>query len=151
MAISEKDLLYALSNEEPRYFEILPQLDEKAIATLSGLSKGNDIMLATKAIFLAGLSKTSSGADIVENAAKSTVKLKRIASASALEHLTVDKREKIALKLIDDADISVQKLVIKATGNLKSAKLKEKFTKLSKESPSGFIRELIAALPDPMP
>ena len=101
MAISEKDLLVALSNDEPRYFEILPQLDEKAIATLSGLSKGNDVMMATKAIFLAGLSKTPSGADIVETAAKSTVKLKRIASASALEHLTEDKREKIALKLIE--------------------------------------------------
>jgi hypothetical protein len=151
MAISEKDLLLALSNEEPRYFEILPKLDEKAIAILSGLSKGNDLMLATKAIFLAGLSKTPSGADIVETASKSAVKLKRIASASALEHLTAEKREKIALKLIDDADISIQKLVIKATGNSKSAKLKEKFTKLNRESPSGFIRELIAALPNPIP
>ncbi len=151
MAISEKDLLLALSNEEPRYFEILPKLDEKAIAILSGLSKGNDLMLATKAIFLAGLSKTPSGADIVETASKSAVKLKRIASASALEHLTAEKREKIALKLIDDADISIQKLVIRATGNSKSAKLKEKFTKLTNESPSGYIRELIAALPEPFP
>lgn len=151
MAISQNDLLLALSNEEPHYFEILPQLDEAAIAYLSVLSKGNDTMLATKAIFLAGLSNKPSGIDIVENASKSTVVLKRIASASALEYLPAEKREKIALKLIDDADLSIQKLVIKATGNSKSVKLREKFTKLSKGSPSGFIRELISALPDPMP
>jgi hypothetical protein len=151
MAISEKDLLLALGNEEPRYLEILPKLDEKAIAILSVLSKGNDTMMATKAIFLAGLSKTLSGAVIVETASKSAVKLKRIAAASAMEHLPEEKREKIALKLIDDADISIQKLVIRATGNSKSVKLKEKFTRLSKESPSGYIRELISALPQPMP
>lgn len=151
MAISEKNLLLALSNEEPQYFEILSKLDDNAIAYLSELSKGKDIMLATKAIFLAGLYNRPSGHAIIENAAKSTVALKRIAVASALEYLPEEKREKIALKLIDDADISIQKLVIKATGNSKSVKLREKFAKLSKDSPSKFIRDLIAALPDPMP
>jgi hypothetical protein len=62
-----------------------------------------------------------------------------------------EKRNKLAEKLIDDPDISIQKLVIKATGNSKSAKLREKFTKLSKDSPSKFIRDLISALPQPMP
>jgi hypothetical protein len=151
MAISEKDLLFALSNEEPQYFEILAKLDEKAIAYLSVLSKGKDTMLATKAIFLAGIYNKPSGNAIVESAAKSTVLLKRIASASALEYMPEEKRNKLAEKLIDDPDISIQKLVIKATGNSKSAKLREKFTKLSKDSPSKFIRDLISALPQPMP
>jgi hypothetical protein len=151
MAISEQNLLLALSNEEPQYFEILAKLDENAIAYLSELSKGRDTMLATKAIFLAGLYNKPSGHAIVESAAKSTVLLKRIASASALEFMPEAKRDKIAEKLIDDADISIQKLVIKAAGSSKSVKLKEKFLKLSKDSPSKFIRDLVSALPIPLP
>ena len=151
MAISEQNLLLALSNEEPQYFEILAKLDENAITYLSELSKGRDTMLATKAIFLAGLYNKPSGHAIVESAAKSTVLLKRIASASALEYMPEVKRDKLAEKLINDADVSVQKLVIKAAGNSKSAKLREKFTKLSKDSPSKFIRDLISALPQPLP
>ncbi|HNW88416.1 MAG TPA: hypothetical protein PKN48_02065 [Bacteroidales bacterium] len=143
MAISEKDLLLALSNEEPQYLEILAKLDEKAIAYLSTLSKAKDVMLATKAIYLAGLYSKPSGHAIVESAAKSTVLLKRIASASVLEHMPEEKRDMIAEKLIDDADISLQKLVIKATGSSKSVKLKAKFAKLSKDSSSKFIRDLI--------
>ena len=151
MAISEQNLLLALSNEEPRYSEILAKLDEDAVAYLSELSKGKDTMLATKAIFLAGLYNKPSGHAVVESAAKSTVLLKRIASASALEYMPETKRDKLAEKLIGDADISIQKLVIKAAGNTKSAKLREKFTKLSKDSSSKFIRDLVSALPLPMP
>jgi len=151
MAISEQNLLLALSNEEPQYFEILAKLDENAITYLSELSKGRDTMLATKAIFLAGLYNKPSGHAIVESAAKSTVLLKRIASASALEYMPEEQRDKLAEKLIDDADVSVQKLVIKAAGKSKSVKLRKKFTKLSKDSSSKFIRDLVKALPNPMP
>jgi hypothetical protein len=151
MAISEQNLLLALSNEEPRYSEILAKLDEDAVAYLSELSKGKDTMLATKAIFLAGLYNKPSGHAIVERASKSTVLLKRIASASALEYMPEEQRDKLAEKLIDDADVSVQKLVIKAAGKSKSVKLREKFSKLSKDSPSKFIRDLVSALPIPLP
>jgi len=151
MAISEQNLLLALSNEEPRYSEILAKLDEDAVAYLSELSKGKDTMLATKAIFLAGLYNKPSGHAIVESAAKSTVLLKRIASASALEYMPEEKRDKLAEKLIGDADVSIQKLVIKAAGTSKSPKLRAKFSKLAKDSPAKFIRDLTSALPNPMP
>jgi hypothetical protein len=151
MAISEKDLLLALGNEEPQYEELLRKLDEKAVATLSELAKGRDIMLATKAIYLAGLYNKPSGHAIVESAAKSTVLLKRIACASTLVNLTEEKRDKIGEKLIGDSDVNVLKLAIRGLAKTKSQKIKTKLGKLAKESPSGYIRNLIAALPEPFP
>jgi len=151
MAISKNDLLLALGNEEPQYDEIFPKLDEKALEILAGLAKGRDIMLATKAIYLAGLYDKPSGHAIVESASKSTVALKRIASASALVHLSEAEREKIGEKLLGDEDISIQKLAIRAVSNSKSTRIKNKLKKLSKESPSQFIRQMIGALPLPMP
>ena len=142
MAISKKDLLLALGNEEPEYESLLSKLDEKAVAILGELAKGRDIMLATKAIYLAGMYNKPSGHAIVESASKSSVALKRIACASALVHLAEDKRDKIAEKLLGDDDISIQKLAIRAVSSSKSTKIKDKLSKLSKESPSEFIRNL---------
>jgi len=151
MAISKQDLLFALGNEEPEYEEILKKLDEKAIEYLSEFAKGRDIMLATKAIFLAGMYDKPSGHAIVESASKSTVVLKRIACASALVYLSQEKREEIGEKLLGNEDVSIQKLVIRAVGNSKSPKIKTKLAKLAKDSPSEYIRHLIGALPLPIP
>lgn len=151
MAISKKDLLLALGNDEPQYQELLKKLDEKAVEVLAELAKGRDVMLATKAIYLAGLYNKPSGHAIVESAAKSTVLLKRLACASTLVNLADEKRDKIGEKLIGDSDVSVLKLAIRGLAKTKSKKIKTKLGKLAKESPSAYIRNLIAALPQPFP
>ena len=142
MALSKEELRLLLSNEEPNYPEIAAKIDADSIPALDALSTDADIMTATKAVYLASLLPNTKAHAVVTKASKSSNALLKIASASALVNLPDATKHKIAEKLITDADVSVQKLVINSVQTTASSKLKEQIKALSTDSPSQFIKSI---------
>lgn len=98
--------------------------------------------MATKATYLASLLNDPEGAKIVEKASRSSNQLLRLASASALVNLPEITRNKIAERLVDTDDISLQKLSLAAIQGKTSAKLRKRVDELSTGSDSEVIRNL---------
>ena len=142
MALSKEELRLLLSNEEPNYPEIAAKIDADSIPALDALSTDADIMTATKAVYLASLLPNANAHAVVTKASKSANALLKIAAASALVNLPDATKYKIAEKLITDADVSVQKLVINSVQTTASPKLKEQIKALSTDSPSEFIKSI---------
>ena len=74
----------------------------------------DDPMLATKAVYLASLLGADPAFDIVDVASRSPSELVRIAAASALPNVPNERRNGLALAMIDDPSIEVKKLTLSA-------------------------------------
>lgn len=142
MALPKEELRRLLSNEEPDYAAIVAQMGDASVPALNELSQDLDIMLATKAVYLASLLPQSQAHQIVERASVSTQPLVQIAAATALQNLPDAIRHKLASQLLDVDDISIKKLVINAVQTSAPAELKTKIERLSNQSNSEFIRSL---------
>jgi hypothetical protein len=78
----------------------------------------------------------------VEEAARSDKPLLRIASASALVNLPDNTRNRVADMLLDTADVSVQKLTLRALEGQLPNTLRQKVDRLAGSSTSDTIRDL---------
>jgi HEAT repeat protein len=139
--MTEKDLLKALDNEEPRYPEIAAQLDASDVPRLRAIAEGTDVARATKAVYLASLIDKDDAHEIVIKAARSSTELVRIASASALENLPAASRDRAAERLIDDPNPAIAKLVLRAV-DADSPTLRGKIRALQDGAANAEIRDL---------
>lgn len=142
MALSKQDLILLLGNEEPNYSQIKKKMGKDDIIHLKQIAESRDMMMASKAVYLAGLLKEEDANNIVEKAAKSKKEILKIAAASTLPNLNAAKRNAIALKLIDEEDVSVKKLVIKSLDRTAPVSLKNKVQLISRESTSNYLKRL---------
>ena len=142
MALPKEELRRLLSNEEPDYAAIAAQMDEASVPALNELSQDPDVMLATKAVYLASMLSQAQAHQIVERASVSAQPLVQIAAATALQNLPDPVRHKLASQLLDVDDVSIRKLVINAVKTSAPADLKTKIERLSTQSNSEFIRSL---------
>jgi len=142
MALTTAELTLLLGNEEPNYAEIAAKAGNTSTAAVAELAQSKDTMMATKATYLASLLNDPEGAKIVEKASRSSNQLLRLASASALVNLPEITRNKIAERLVDTDDISLQKLSLAAIQGKTSAKLRKRVDELSTGSDSEVIRNL---------
>jgi HEAT repeat protein len=115
MSMTREEMQIALSRDEPDYAELAGRLDASDLPLLREFAASEDLMLATKAVYLASLVPgDEAAADIVDAAARSQNELLRIAAASALSNIASERRNGIALTLIDDSSIEIQKLTLRA-------------------------------------
>ncbi len=142
MALTVNELKMLLGNEEPDYAAIAVKAGNDSTQAIAELAAGPDTMLASKAIYLASLIKDTRAFTIIEKASNSSVSRLRIAAASALPNLSAPNRNKLAEKLIDHEDVSIQKLTLRALDGKISAALKQKVNMLNENSGSEVIREL---------
>ncbi len=142
MPITLEELHALLSSDEPDYEAIAQLLDPSAVNHLQTLARGSDVMLATKAVYAASLIPGSQSEAVVAEAADSSQPLLRIASASALANLPETSRNRVAEHLIDDADISVKKLVIKSLSGPVTPQLRDRLDQLASAGETPVIRKL---------
>jgi len=142
MPITLEELHALLSSDEPDYEAIAQMLDPSAVNHLQTLARGSDVMLATKAVYAASLIPGSQSEAVVAEAADSSQPLLRIASASALANLPETSRNRVAEHLIDDADISVKKLVIKSLSGPVTPQLRDRLDQLASAGETPVIRKL---------
>lgn len=144
MPITEQELLQALDNEEPRYPELAAKLGASDVAKLRAIAEGTDVARATKAVYLASLVKKGDAHEIVVKAAHSPVELVRIASATALENLPPEPRNRAAEHLIEEANPAISKLVLRAV-DASSSVLGPKIRSLQNRTTNSDIRELASS------
>lgn len=114
MSLTFDELYLMLSSEEPDYPAIALLLDASSAPHLKRMAEDDNVMLATKAVYAASLLPGGDSEQIVEKASVSPVPQMRIASASALVNLPAASRNKLAVRLLDDSDLGVEKLTIRS-------------------------------------
>lgn len=139
--MTDEELRLALANEEPDYPALAARLDALDARRLRAIAMGEDLMLATKAVYLASLLDSDAAADVVDVASRSDRELVRIASASALPNLARERRNRLAVDLIEDPNLSVRKLVLEAVDE-PTPELRDKMRALGDRTQVEELREL---------
>lgn len=131
MSLSFDELYRLISSEEPDYPAIALLLDASSAPHLKRMAEDDNVMLATKAVYAASLLPGGEAEQIVERASASPVPQIRIASASALVNLPAASRNKLAVRLLDDADLSVEKLTIRSLSGRVPAGVRRRLDRLA--------------------
>lgn len=142
MPITLDELRRLLSSDEPDYPAVALMTGPQSAEHLRTLARDENVMLATKAVYAASLIEGTVAQDVVEDAAASDEPLLRIASASALVNLPEEARNRVAERLIDTDDVSVEKLVIRSLGPNLTPRLERSLDRLANDSSSETIRDL---------
>jgi hypothetical protein len=142
MALTVNELRYLLGADEPDYEAIAAKAGRDSTQAIAEIAKGEDTMMASKAVYLASLVNDKDAFSIIADAADSPVSRVRLAAASALPNLATATRNKLAEKLIEKNDVSIQKLTLKAVEGKVPASLKKKISNLNQASESEVIRDI---------
>ena len=141
MAVTAEQVRAALLAEEPDYAKIAKTLGTGALPHLSALVGSEDVLLASKATYLAGVIGGPSSGDVVAKAARSGQPSVRVAAASAARKLAaapsteargrgeaLADSDSILLQLVDDADPGVRKVALRSVPSTMSDALRERVT-----------------------
>lgn len=123
MAVSMEDVRAALDPEEPDY-DAAARLGEGAMPHLRELAEGADPMLASKAVYLAGLIGGEDAGEIVLTAAHDDDAAVRVAAASSTRRLSAEAGEAVLIDLVADSDPGVRKIAHRAMPETPSARLR---------------------------
>lgn len=151
MAVTFEQVKAALDPEEPAYNKAATALGTEALPHLARLIAGDHPMLASKAAYLAGLIGTDEAVEVVQRAARSGDVRVRIAAAAAAAKLPVAAASDVLVNLVDDSDVGVQKVALKAVPDTVSAALKARVQGLSvakaDTASRSLAREVLGRLP----
>src|SRR5215211_7960781 len=128
-----KDVRAALDPEEPDYAKAA-KLGAGAVPHLEALVNSGDMMLASKAAYLASLIKDNRGADVVQTAAQSDDPAVRVAAAAAASNLSGAGASAVLEDLVTDPDAGVRKVARGAVPDRPSAKLARKIEEAGDEA-----------------
>jgi len=109
MPVSMQMVRDALDPEEPRYAEAA-QLGTEAIPHLQVLIRGDDPMLASKAVYLASLIPDEQTPSLLQEAAQHSDPVVRVAAAAALSNVPDTAATDALLQLLVDEDPGVRKV-----------------------------------------
>lgn len=141
MSVTMKDVRAYLDPDEPDYAEAA-KMGPDAISYLKELVNGPDIMLASKAAYLASLIKSDKSVSVLEAAAGNREPVVRVAAASGLRNLSEQDAGKVSDLLIEDRDTGVRKITLKSISGFRSPKMIAKVQKLAEKDPESFIRDM---------
>jgi len=134
MAVDMEQVRAALEPEEPDYPGAAKKLGTDALPHLEKIITGDNLSLAAKAAYLAGLIGTDKCLPAMEKAARSSQPVIRIAAAAAARHLPDDYNDSLLLQLIDDADFGVRKVAIQSAPASMSEALRSRVEAHAKEA-----------------
>jgi hypothetical protein len=141
MAVTLEQVLAILMPEEPDYPNAA-SLGADALPYLKNLANGSDLMLASKSVYLASLIQTEQSTEILQTAAQSENPIIRVAAAAGIRNLNQASANQISLMLLDDADIGVQKVVLKSLPTQIAPQLRSKLETLTQQERNPLIRQL---------
>ncbi len=109
MAVSMSEVRAALDPEEPDY-AAATTLGADAVPHLRAIVEGDDAMLASKAVYLAGLISDQGSREVVETGAHHADPAVRVAAAAAAGNLPADAASDLLVDLVTDSDPGVRKV-----------------------------------------
>jgi HEAT repeat protein len=125
VAVTKKQVRAELEKDEPNYARAAG-LGPEALPHLEELAHEEDAMIASKAVYLAGLIEGDPADQLLAEAAASDDPRIRIAAASAARHRGDEAASAVLVPLVKDDDIGVRKTALKSvppepSGDLRSA------------------------------
>jgi HEAT repeat protein len=142
MAVTMKDVRAWLDAEEVNYPVAAAKLGPEALPFLQELEESPDVMLASKATYLASLIGGEPALRILQAAAGHPEPAVRVAAASGLKHLKEDQAAPVADRLLGDQDLGVRKMAVKSVASFPSAAMRERLKRVSEKDSEEFIRTL---------
>jgi pyruvate/2-oxoglutarate dehydrogenase complex dihydrolipoamide acyltransferase (E2) component len=136
--------IHAVLDPEEVNYQAARELGPEALPQLAVLARGPDMMLATKAIYLASLIQGAQAEQIVEEAALHPQPAMRVAAATGLKNLkTEDTAGRIAERLVTDQDLGVRKVTVKSVASLPMPALRQKIRAAAEKDPDHTLRDLV--------
>lgn len=117
MTITKQDVIERLGAYEPNYQQLAAS-GAAAMPEIIALMQGDDVVLASKATYLASLIQSDEAAEALQVAAASPHSNVRVAVAGGLRHLPGPLAERLAARLLVDPKAGVRKLALRAAQRL---------------------------------
>jgi HEAT repeat protein len=140
MPVSMSQVLATIDKDEPDY-GAATKLGPDALPHLRQLVEADDAMRAAKAAHLAGLIGGAQAAPVLELAAAHRDPTVRVAAAHALGAGT-DTPTSLLERLLDDRDVGVRKVALRAAKTAKRSQLRNKVSAMAKDDPDEYLREV---------
>jgi HEAT repeat protein len=140
MPITMQQVLARLDTDEPDY-AALATLGPEAVPHLKVLVRSDDPGIASKATYLASLIESDESLEVVEAATASPHETVRIAAASGLRNLAPAQAGPTIERLLDDKDVGVRKLALRAVADLGMSGLEPKVKKMAADDPEEGLRQ----------
>lgn len=122
--VTMEDVRRAIDPEEPDYERAAASLGAEALPFLAELSRGEDVMTASKAVSLAGVIGGDEAMPIIEEAAEASPPEVRIFASRAAGRFGADAEDVLA-RLLTDGDSGVRKYAVRAVADVPSRRLRE--------------------------
>lgn len=141
MTLTIEEVMQALRAIEPDYAE-MAKLGPEALPHLALLADATDVLLASKAVSLAGAIRDDRSIEILKRAAQSPYPEVRIAAAAGTRYLDASVAGEILGPLLGDPDSGVRKIALHSTPQDTPPELRTKIGILAISDPESFIRQL---------
>jgi HEAT repeat protein len=142
MPLTMNDVRAWLDAEEVDYPGAAAKLGPEALPYLQELAASPDVMLASKATYLASLIGGEPAVPILQAAAGREEGAVRVAAASGLKHLNEQQAAAIADRLLGDHDLGVRKMAVKSVASFASPAMRERLKRAAEQDPEPLIRDL---------
>jgi HEAT repeat protein len=132
--------------DEPDYARAAAVVSDDDVAHLATLAAGDDVMLASKAVYLAGLVGGDEAAAVVRQAADHDDPTVRVSAAAAIKNLPDAPAMEVGRHLLRDDDVGVRKVVLQSAARLESAQVRADLLDSAADEDDPYLRELAARL-----
>lgn len=141
MAVTFDQIRQLLLAFEPDY-QTAARLGSQILPHLRTLVTGSDLLLASKAAYLAGLIDDDRAVELLRAAAQHPSPIVRVAAAGGLRNSKRPAAAGVLMSLLQDQDAGVRKLAIKSSAMRDNSALLAKITDISRSDPSPALRTL---------
>ena len=149
MAIGLQDVIRQLDRDEPNYAQAA-RLGPEALPFLRELIQGENIGIATKAAYLAGVINGDQSTEVLEAASRHANPAVRVAAAASARNLT-RLSPSLASNFLDDPDPGVRKWVLKTLEAHHPEGVKAKVERIMRQDPVMELRERASSIVDRLP
>jgi HEAT repeat protein len=140
VAVTKEQVRAELEKDEPNYARAAG-LGPDAFPHLEELARDEDAMIASKAVYLAGLIEGEPADRLLADAASSDDPRIRVAAASAARHRSEAAASAVLLSLVKDEDLGVRKVALKSVPREPTADLRRAVEELG-DAPDETTRSL---------
>jgi HEAT repeat protein len=149
VAVTLQDVVRQLNRDEPDYVRAA-QLGPEALPHLRQLIEGDDLGLAAKATYLAGIMNADESTRLLEIAARHPDPVVRVAAAASARNLTRITAS-LAVTFLDDADPGVRKWGLRTVEVNQPQGIKPNLERIMNDDPDIGLRERARKVLEGMP
>ena len=142
MTVTMQQVRDALGPYEPRYQEEARQLGPEALAHLEEIVREGDAGLASRAVYLASLIEHDRSGAVLALGMERPDAIIRVAVAAGARNLAPQLRGRLLLRLLDEDDIGVRKVALRAVPAQPEPALAARLEALAQTEPEPALRRL---------